>query len=41
MRQVTKEFLVLIGWCILFFIFLMAYACSGGWEVCGYELDKL
>tara|TARA_Y100000401_G_C8185031_1_gene155892 strand:+ start:119 stop:244 length:126 start_codon:yes stop_codon:yes gene_type:complete len=41
MKHINKEFIILCCWYILLFIFLSFYACGGGWEVCGYELDKI
>jgi len=41
MNEAKKEILVFALWVILLILFLSAYACSGGWEVCGYELDRL
>ena len=41
MNEAKKEFLVFAGWVVLLVVFLSVYACGGGWEVCGYALDKI
>jgi len=41
MTDAKKEFFLLAAWIILLILFLSAYACGGGWEVCGYDLDKI
>ena len=41
MNEAKKEFLVFAGWIVLLVIVLSFYACGEGWEVCGYDLDKI
>ena len=41
MNEAKKEFLVFAGWIVLLVILLSFYACGGGWEVCGYDFDKI
>jgi hypothetical protein len=40
-KHVAKEMLLIVGWCIIVILFLSLYSCGGGWEVCGYDLDKI
>ena len=41
MKHIYKEFLLLISITFLIIVIVALSACGGGWEVCGYELDKV
>lgn len=36
-----KLCLLYLAWLFILLLTINMMACSGGWEVCGYELDKI